>query len=102
MEQVKEETKRKLMIRLALSGNSHHVYTLKCGAVGTGWGLFNLAKSLGFDGSYTAFWKRLHKNPDVTLAELALPTVGNKKKPRDKSDVKAAIAALDARKRAMK
>ena len=46
MEQVKEETKRKLMIRLALSGNSHHVYTLKCGAVGTGRGLFNLAKSL--------------------------------------------------------
>lgn len=103
MEQVKEDTKKKRRIRFELECiNTKSVYTLKCGTIGTVSSLFTLAKSIGFNGVHASFWKRLHKNPDVTLAELALPTVGNKKKPRDKSDVKAAIAALDARKRAMK
>jgi len=42
----------------------------------------------------------LHKSPDSTLLELAAPIrVVNKPKPRDNSEVLAAIAALDARKR---
>ena len=91
------------MLHAVREAGGHHVYSLRCGAIGTVHGLFNLAKALGFNGTKQCFAKRLHKAPDSTLLELAAPSqVVNKPKPRDKSDVLAAIAALDARKRGMK
>ncbi len=60
----------------------------------------DVAAALGFNGTKQCFAKRLHKTPDSTLLELAAPIrVVNKPKPRDNSEVLAAIAALDARKR---
>lgn len=88
------------MLHAVREAGGHHVYSLRCGAIGTVHGLFSLAKALGFNGTKQCFAKRLHKSPDSTLLELAAPSqVVNKPKPRDKSDVLAAIAALDARKR---
>lgn len=88
------------MLHAVREAGGHHVYSLRCGAIGTVHGLFNLAKALGFNGTKQCFAKRLHKAPDSTLLELAAPSqVVNKPKPRDNSEVLAAIAALDARKR---
>ncbi len=91
-----------MMLHAVREANGHHVYSLRCGAIGTVAGLFNLARALGFNGTKQCFANRLHNAPDSTLLELAAPSrVKKKPKPRDKSDVLAAISALDARKRAM-
>lgn len=87
------------MLHAVRESGGHHVYSLRCGAIGTVHGLFNLAKALGFNGTKQCFAKRLHKAPDSTLLELSAPIrPAAKPKPRDNSDVLAAIGALDARK----
>jgi hypothetical protein len=94
-------------IRVAyVESKGHHVHMLPCGAFGSTRGLFNLAKSIGFDGTENTFWQRLKRaGGSMTLAELAVPA--NKvhattKRRTQSDDVAAAIAALDARKAAMR
>ena len=83
-----------------------YVNTLPCGAIGTTRNLFTLARHLGFDGTENAFWQRLKTaGGRKSLAELSVPT--NKarvsaRKRNQSDDVKDAIAALDARKAAMR
>lgn len=95
----------KLRVAYDESGGNY-VHILPCGNFGTQRQLFSLAKALGFDGADSTFWHRL-KNADgkKTLAQLSLPRNKSKsttKRRAQSADVAAAIAALDARKAAMR
>ena len=86
--------------------NGRQVHMLPCGNFGTTHALFTLAKSLGFDGSEAALWSRLQfAGGKKTLAELSIPrraAHATTKKRVQSDEVAAAIAALDARKAAMR
>lgn len=95
----------KLRVAYNESGG-RHVHILPCANFGTPRSLFSLAKALGFDGADSTFWQRL-KNSDgkKTLAELSLPSKKSNsttKKRTQSDEVAAAIAALNARKAAMR
>lgn len=84
----------------------HHVHILPCGNFGTTRALYTLAKVLGFNGAESTFWQRLQSAGGAkTLAELSLPrkdSYSTTKKRAQSDEVAAAIAALDARKAAMR
>lgn len=82
--------------------HGHPVFTLKCGAFGTGATLYRQAISIGYDGTEASFRRRLHSSGGKkTLAELSKPAKKQPAKKKDKSDVLEAIRALDARKSAI-
>ena len=89
-------------VNTAMEARGHNVYSLRCGLTGTAKKLFGIAKLKGFNGGYQTFWFRLQRTPSATIDELSVPTGRGKQKPRSKEEVIAAIAALDARKKAMK
>jgi len=103
-----EKRKRAMALRYAIQeANGKQVHMLPCGAMGIARNLFKLAKALGFSGAYTTFYDRL-RNADgtKTLLQLSAPVAESASRPgrkRAQSDeVAAAIAALDARKAAMR
>lgn len=104
-----EQKIRKLRMKMAIErANGHGVFRLPCGTIGSARDLFSIAVHMGFDGPYTTFYDRV-RNADgkKTMAELASPVAASRsfrrgKKRVQSQDVADAIAALDARKAAMR